>query len=282
MVVGQSGKLQIGAVIQARMKSERLPGKILMPLPFSTGKPLLGWVVDCIKKSKLIDKIILASSTDITNDPLKSFCAKNSIELFRGSEDDVLSRFVRVAQQNNFDIVIRLTGDNPIVDSKLLDLIIEHHVSNNNDYTRTAGLPLGMNFEVVSSEALYRIEKQLLQPEDREHVTLYIRNHDGFKKDEFRFYKEEKLDKIRLTVDYPSDFATLSLLLGLLQADELPGIELVLKVKQTNPWIFNINDHNKQKQQFSNIKEEVKHAAQLLQEADLKNAAQILIQQEQA
>ncbi|HKB44767.1 MAG TPA: glycosyltransferase family protein [Chitinophagaceae bacterium] len=277
MVGGQSSKPRIGAVIQARMKSERLPGKILMPLPFSSGKPLLGWTVECIKKSKLIDKIIIASSTDKTNDPLEAFCEGNAIELFRGSEDDVLSRFIEVTKQNGFDVVVRLTGDNPIVDAELLDFTIQHHLSNHNEYTRTKGLPLGMNFEIVSAKAFDRIENTKLKPEDREHVTTYIRNHADFKKEEFHFFKEEELDNIRLTVDYPSDFAAISLLLSLLKSGELPGLDSVREAKQNFSWILKVNEMNWQKRQFSNLTEELEAAVLLLQEKDLSNAAHLLM-----
>lgn len=248
MAAGQSDKLKVGAIIQARMKSERLPGKILMPLPFPKGKPLLWWIVNSVRQSKKIDKIVLASSVNKENDPLVTFCNENSLTLFRGKEEDVLSRFIQVSRQHEFDIVVRLTGDNPIVDTSLLDSIVLHHITSRNDYTKTEGLPLGMNFEIVSTSALYQIENRSLSNEDTEHVTLYLRNSAEFRKEEIRLFEGEGLDAMRLTIDYHSDYAMMSMLLNLLKDDELPTLDTIRKIRSHSPWLFAINDSNLQRQ----------------------------------
>jgi len=249
MVAGPSSKLKVGAIIQARMKSERLPGKILMHLPFPHGNPLLWWVIQGAKKSKKIDTVVIATSTSGDDDILESFSANNSVELFRGSEKDVLSRFLKVTRLMKFDVVVRLTGDNPIIDSSILDEIINKHVANGNDYTKTKGLPLGMNFEIISAQALLRLEQEKLSSDDREHVTLFFRNNANLKTEEFLLFQNEGLDKLRLTIDYPSDFAAVSLIFELINSEGMPSIECVRQVKKTHPWIFRINESNPQRMQ---------------------------------
>ena len=276
MEVGQSGRLKIGAIVQARMQSTRLPGKILMPLPFPDGKPLLGWIIASLKKSDLINNIVLASSLKKENDPLIDFCNSNAIQLFRGDEEDVLSRFINISNENNFDIVVRLTGDNPFVDFSILDYTIKAHIDSGNDYTCTSGLPLGMNFEVFSTKAIDQIEGDLLSKEDREHVTLYFKRNNNFKKGIIKMFEGEELENLRLTIDYPSDLATASLLMGLLGRDDLPNIEFLKRTNSQYKWIFDINNSNFQKKQFDDTEDEIRAAGLLLQGMELKKAAQIL------
>lgn len=249
MAAGQSDKLKIGAIIQARMKSERLPGKILMPLPFPMGRPLLSWIIESVRRSRSIDKIILASSDSKENDPLEIFCAENAVPLFRGSEQDVLSRFIKLVRENNFDVVVRLTGDNPVIDLPVLEEVIAKHVANKNDYTITSGLPVGMNIEVVSGRALLSLEKEALSPDDREHVTLHIRNNHRYRTQVIDFGKNENLQKLRLTVDYPSDFSALSLILSFLQPGEFPGIDFIDRLSSEHAWLFTCNIDNVQRNQ---------------------------------
>jgi spore coat polysaccharide biosynthesis protein SpsF len=276
MVDGQLGKLKVGAIIQARMKSSRLPGKILMPIPFPNGKPLLWWIVNGVLKCKLIDEIILASSLNKENDLLEAFCASNSVKLFRGSETDVLSRFIQIVRQNRLDIIIRLTGDNPIIDATLLDKTILHHIESQNDYTHTSGLPLGMNFELITAKTILSLEDKILSNEDIEHVTHYVRNHSDFKKEEVRLFPNEQLGKIRLTIDYPSDFAALSMIFSLLGSGEFPDLNLIRKIKLERDWLFDINAGNRQKQQYFSIFDEIQDAIKLLQQNDLNRAVEVL------
>src|SRR5688500_5242636 len=117
MEVGQPNSPKVGFIIQARMKSTRLPGKVLLPIPLHGGKPIIQWIVDNVKKSGFEKKIILATSTNEEKDPLVAYCKTNSIECFRGDEENVLSRFIQILELNAFDLVVRLTGDNPLLDS---------------------------------------------------------------------------------------------------------------------------------------------------------------------
>ena len=142
--------MKIGAIIQARYQSTRLPGKVMMPLPLPSGKPLLQHITDSALLSKVIDKVCIATSTLFKNDVIVDFANKQGIDVFRGNDKDVLSRFIALTRKHQFDIVVRLTGDNPLLDAQRLDEAIQYHLDEGNEYTKTQGLPLGMNFEIVN------------------------------------------------------------------------------------------------------------------------------------
>ena len=133
-------------------------------------------------------------------------------------------------REHNLDIIIRLTGDNPIVDVKILDEAIQYHISSKNDYTKTSGLPIGMNFELVSGQALVQLQDFDLTLDDKEHVTAFIRRTNFFKNGELQLCRDENFSNLRLTVDYPSDFAALSIMLGLTK-NNFAGLDLHKGVK---------------------------------------------------
>lgn len=276
MAAGQSGKPMVGAIIQARMKSERLPGKIVMPLPHPSGKPLLSWIVTSAQRSAFVTTVTIATSTESENDILESFSADHHINVFRGSENNVLSRYMAVARDQKLDVIIRLTADNPIVDTGILDKVIDRHIRNKNDYTHTTGLPGGMNFEVVSAAVLLSLENEVLSPPDQEHVTLFIRNNPKFRKEEVTFFKDEQLSNLRLTVDYPSDFAALSVIFAQLQPDESPGLDFVRRIKAVSPWMFEVNEANIQKKPNLSYEVEMAEAQAILRKLEFYRAAQKL------
>lgn len=247
MAAGQQNNIRIGAIIQARMKSERLPGKIIRELPFPHGKPLLWWIVNSIRKSRFVSDVVLATSLNEENTVLQSFSSANHLTLFRGSEEDVLSRFIQVIKDSQFDVIVRVTADNPFLDYELLDKTIEQHLASGNDYSITTGLPMGMNFEIVSAHALLSLEDKILSDADREHVTWHIRTHNEFKTGEIKYFEGEGLNALRLTIDYPSDFAMASLIFSELKEGQFPTIGFIRKLREQHEWIFRINESNIQK-----------------------------------
>jgi spore coat polysaccharide biosynthesis protein SpsF len=264
-------------VIQARMKSTRLPGKILLPIPLGNGKPLLSWIIDELKESKFSNEIIIATSINPENDVLVPFCDINGISCFRGDEDDVLSRFIYIAKEKSYDCIVRLTGDNPIVDISILDDSIKKHFIENNDYTRTEGLPIGMNFEIISSKTLIDIENHELTDSDREHVTLFVKNNDTYRKGVFNPVISEKIKSLRLTIDYPSDFSLLSTILSQYTVlNNLKGLALIQHTYDYYPWLFETNSSNIQKKQYLDIKEEIADASVFLDQLEFKKASEIL------
>lgn len=277
MVGGLLSNVKIGAIIQARMESTRLPGKVLLPVPLNGGKPLLKWITDELDKSKFIDKKIIATSTNKENDQLEIFTEKlGNTDLFRGKEEDVLSRFFEINTSNNFDAIVRLTGDNPFIDIELLDKTIHYHIKKQNDYTNTTDLPVGMNFEIVSSDALDSLKAKKLTNKDKEHVTLAMKNDDSYQKSVLKIDVPEYLKNIRLTVDYPSDFALASILFSIIKKDKSPNISFLEGVYDRFPWLFGINDTNLQKKQFEKTKDEIDFAKGILEDLELENALQIL------
>jgi spore coat polysaccharide biosynthesis protein SpsF len=245
MVVGQQINPRVGFIIQARMKSTRLPGKVLLPLPLNGDKPIIKWIVDSVRNSKFNHNVILATSIDKENDPLSNYCYQNNIECYRGSEDNVLSRFIDIIESNQFDLVVRLTGDNPFVDIHTLDNVIEHHCEVGNDYTYTFGLPLGMNFEIINKKCLLALKHEKLTEAEAEHVTLYIRSKMACKKEILPLLENDDLKDLRLTVDYPSDLTLVNTIASFFG----PFVSLaeIRKIKNLYPWIFESNKDNIQR-----------------------------------
>jgi spore coat polysaccharide biosynthesis protein SpsF len=272
---GQPSNLRIAAVIQARMGSSRLPGKILLKMPLSNGKPLLQWIVDGLRESKVITDIVLATSLDPQNDALIDFAKENNILLFRGSETDVLSRFIDVTKTYNFDHIVRVTGDNPVFDISLWDEVILEHIRKRVHYTTSKGLPIGMNIEVVQAKSLLALLDFDLQDADREHVTYFFRRTKEFITLEYPFAFDFG-SSIRVTVDYPPDFATVCLLLEVSLSTSKKGMELIMYLQETMPWIWEINKDQVQKGAYQNPKEELVAACQILEKIDMKVASKLL------
>lgn len=257
------------------MKSTRLPGKILMPIPLGGGKPILKWITDGLKTSKHYQNIVIASSTDDSNDVLINFCQQENILLSRGSENDVLSRFIDIILINNYDIVVRLTGDNPLLDINKLDSAIENHIYAKADYTFTSGLPLGMNFEIVNGNALLSLRNENLSDSDKEHVTLFIKNNSFFKKNQVIF--SDFTSQIRVTVDYPTDFLVVSSYLEfILHNCKNVSSETLEEFTASFPWILEVNSQNFQKKEMLTLKEEIIEAIPILKKLELKKLVNYL------
>lgn len=273
---GQLNKIKVCFIIQARMNSSRLPGKVLMPIPIIGGKPIIQWIVDELKKSKLDFEIIVASSIDSNNDVLENYCKDNLIKIFRGDENDVLSRFILITKNETPDVVVRLTGDNPIIDITLLEHVIFQHIENKNDYTSTESLPIGMNMEVISPDALISLQNVDTTHSEKEHVTLYFKNHSNFKKQIIRLLEDYRFSKVRLTVDYISDYLVVSQVLQISKTTNIFGFELISKISEQYNWVYQGNINNIQKKTPVDLEDEFEIAYSVLVEYELLEAAQIL------
>jgi len=269
MVVGQQNNISVGFIIQARMKSTRLPGKIMMNIPLVNGKPLLKWITDELKKSKFKSKIIIATSTNIENDVLERFSEKEEVFCFRGEEEDVLSRFIKIIKGDSFDVIVRLTADNPLIDLDILENTILKHFQNNKEYTKTIGLPIGMNFEIINPNSLLSIIEHDLSNSDREHVTQYLKNNSKFQQE--IIFGNQNIAKLRLTVDYPSDFMVVSSVLSVI--DKRVSIEEIKMMVNKYPWIFETNQNNYQKKQYISQKDEIYDAIDILDKLEFPHSA---------
>lgn len=198
------------AILQARMSSSRLPNKVLKEI---NGIPLLKYEVERILKSKKIDKLIIATSIDSSDDKIEEFSKENNIDVFRGDLNDVLSRYYLCAKEfkdkNNLDDlnIIRVTGDCPIIDPVVIDEVICFFEKNNCDYASNTLIPTypdGMDIEVCSFDALKIAFSEATFKSDREHVTLFIKNDERFKR--LNFVSKYDFSHLRMTVDEQSDF----------------------------------------------------------------------------
>lgn len=165
----------IVAIIQARMGSTRLPGKIMLPI---LGAPMLERQIERVRRAKRIDEVILATSDMPQDEPVARLAARIGIPCFRGSEKDVLDRYFHAAQEADADTVVRITGDCPLHDPEVIDEVIEHFQASGADYCGgPSNYPEGLDTEVFSFAALKESQEKARLPSEREHVTLYIRNH---------------------------------------------------------------------------------------------------------
>lgn len=200
------------AVLQARMSSVRLPGKVLMPL---FGMPMLLVMLDRVMASKRLDKVIVATSTDKTDDVIFDFCIKNGIGCFRGSLTDVLDRYYQAAMVFIPHHVVRLTADCPLINTEIMDKTIEKHLDGGFDFTANFGFPDGYDVEVMTLETLSRAWREASTPEEREHVTPYIRNNP----DKFRIGRLENsqnMSHVKISVDTQEDYQRLKALVEIL------------------------------------------------------------------
>jgi len=168
-------KLNYLALIQARMGSSRLPNKVLKDI---CGKPDLQWVIERVQKSQFIDEVMVVTSIEKNNLPLVRLCTDLGIRVFVGSENDVLDRYYQAARLIEPEYVIRITADCPMFDWRYLDDAIDQ-IDPKADYIHMdeGTFPDGLDFEIVRFEALHRSWKEADLSSEREHVTMYIKNH---------------------------------------------------------------------------------------------------------
>ena len=278
MEVGQQNKSEIGFIIQARLQSSRMPGKVLLPIPINSESSILQRIIDELRCSSFSHSITIATTTNIEDDEIVSFCENSQVEVFRGSEEDVLGRFTSIIKQNSFDAIVRLTGDNPIVDFHLMDILINHHLNNHNDHTFSLGLPVGMNFEVINPKRLLELSGKDLSASDKEHVTIALKRDESLKREGVRLYHDEVIGALRLTLDYPADYLVLSQVIAAAEVFDKKGIELVNEVFSNYPWIFDVNKSCIQKNQHmeSELSLEFSAATEILDQFDFKRVSQFL------
>lgn len=234
------------AIIQARMSSTRLPGKVLMDL---AGEPVLVRVVDRVRKAKLLGGVMIATSTDGSDDVIAGLCASRSIDAYRGKLDDVLSRYVGAAKQACCDTVVRITCDCPLIDPSVIDRCIESFRDGGYDYQSncSAGprtFPRGLDVEVFSHKALEEADAHATEPADREHVTPYIwKNKSGtFNVGEALQAADEYRREYRLTLDYPEDYDLIARLYGqFLPQGGIVDVPSALRFLDEHPEIASIN-----------------------------------------
>ncbi|HJS39355.1 MAG TPA: glycosyltransferase family protein [Burkholderiales bacterium] len=193
------------AILQARMSSRRLPGKVLRPI---LGRPMLSLQIERLRRCRRIDRLIVATSSDPSDAPIAELCSRERIDCFRGDLQDVLDRFYQAASRYAPEHVVRLTGDCPLADPGLIDRVIDFHLEGGYDFTGNAlvrTFPRGLDVSVFRHALLREAWREAQRPAEREHVTLYMKAHpERYRLGDFRDAQDRS--HLRWTVDEPADF----------------------------------------------------------------------------
>ncbi|MCP4214781.1 MAG: acylneuraminate cytidylyltransferase [bacterium] len=221
-------------LMQARMGSTRLPGKSLHPI---LGRPMLYYAVETLKKSPVVDRIVLAIPNLSKDDPLVDFAKEQAIECFRGSEDNVLERFYKAALEFRDDFYFRATGDNPVLDYGNPQRLLQHLQKGDFDYTAERRMPIGSVVEAFTFKALERCYKEAHTDRHREHVTILMKESSGYNKGYIQAPQAYDYPKLRLTVDYPEDFQRAREIIENLYADGIPPFKKIMDFAAQKEWL---------------------------------------------
>ncbi len=249
----------IGCIIQARMGSSRLPGKVMMDLD---GKNcLLDYVLNQLSYSKLIDKIIVATTKLQEDDIIVNHVQKRNLEVFCGSSNDLLDRYYQCAQKNNLEHIVRITSDNPLIDPKIVDMVIEKYKNMEYDYVTNALIrtyPYGTETEVFSMNALEKAWKKAVLPSEREHVTPYMKNSENkFKVLNIKY--NENISHLRWTVDKINDLKLVKCIVKQIKTRPITMKE-ILELNKKDPNLKKINQDYVQNEGFvKSLKEDQKY-----------------------
>ncbi len=229
------------AIIQARMGSSRLPGKMLADLG---GKPVLAWVVDAAKAIQGIDKVVVATSESESDRAIGAWCETNSVVCHRGPEDDVLTRFAIAAAAENAGLIMRLTGDCPLLDPHVCAQVLMHLKRTGADYASNLDPPTwpdGLDCEAFTRHALDKVAANAVQQSEREHVTPYIRSHRHIFDVETVTCPLPGLHSERWTLDDESDLEFLTAVVERLPERRPPAFTEVLEILDREPGIRALN-----------------------------------------
>ncbi|MEK6647284.1 MAG: glycosyltransferase family protein [Candidatus Firestonebacteria bacterium] len=242
--------MKIVAIIQARMGSTRLPGKMLLNI---AGKPTIQHVWERIRLSKMIDEIVLATGKDQDNDSLANWAEYNKVNFYRGSENDVLDRYYNAAKEAAADAVVRITGDCPLLDFQIVDKVVEEFQRGDYDYvsnTHPPTFPDGLDVEVFSFAALKKAWTEARLKSEREHVTPYLWKHpEKFKLK--NVIHSPDLSDLRWTLDTKEDLEFIKLITE--EAERLNDFKMntILKIVSDHPQWGIINSKNKRNEGYA-------------------------------
>lgn len=232
------------AIIQARMSSSRLPGKVLLDL---AGQPMLVRVVDRVRRARSVDDVVIATTTDPADDPIETLCCERSYQVYRGSMFDVLDRFYGAARQFGADVIVRVTADCPIIDPDVIDHTVAAFWANQADFAANRlpppwkrTWPIGLDTEVCSFTGLERAWKEAKLPYEREHVMPYFYDVDGRFKVVVTDHDPD-YGAQRWTVDTPEDLALLREVFARFAGQDTFSWLDVLHLMEREPQLARIN-----------------------------------------
>ncbi|PIR06977.1 MAG: hypothetical protein COV55_00950 [Candidatus Komeilibacteria bacterium CG11_big_fil_rev_8_21_14_0_20_36_20] len=275
----------IVAIIQARMSAERLPNKVIADI---AGKPMIWHVVNRVKSTSKIDKVILATSDKLIDQKLVEVASQIGIDVYTGSESDVLDRYYQAAKKYKTDIIVRITGDCPLIDPNIIDKTIEYFLKNNFDYVSTAhtnksmdsAYPDGLDTEVFNFSSLEKAWKEAKLKSEREHVTPYIWNNSQiFKINTFQGDDcDQDYSQMRWTVDEERDLKFVREVYKNLYKDRnIFFMKDILNLLKDYPELLEINsDIKRDDGYFKSLKEEEQLAIRsLMQHQDFSSVHKV-------
>jgi len=238
------------AVIQARMDSKRLKGKSLLPLG---NENIIYYCYKAALDSRMFEKIIVATSKSKNDDDLVAYLNLKNIDYFRGSQNNVLSRYLEINKKYQPCNIARLTGDNPLIDPLVIEKVVTSHLNAGSDYSSNIinrSWPRGNDVECISGEVLSKLKTRDLSQEDLEHVTLFIRKNLGdYNYTSVESSKPFEHKTIRLTVDYEEDYFLVKKIVDyFLSNNKKLSINEINNLYKSNPKFFEINKSSKQTQ----------------------------------
>lgn len=233
---------KIIAIIQARVGSTRLPGKVLLKIE---GRPVLEHVVRRVRKSKFIDKVLLATTHQPADKKIVKLCRYLHLSVFCGSENNVLDRYYQLAQKIKPCHIVRVTADCPLIDAKIIDRVIKAHLKSKSDYTTNTlepTFPDGEDIEIFTFSTLRKAWEEASLPSEKEHVTPFIRNHPRLFQLKNIRSKIDHHDK-RWTLDEPTDFIFIKKIFHhLYRQNHYFGMPEILHLLKSHPQLAKIND----------------------------------------
>ncbi|WP_457642747.1 cytidylyltransferase domain-containing protein [Persephonella sp.] len=274
--------MKIGAVIQARTSSSRLPAKVLKKLPYDSDITVLQQVIRRVKKASILHEVVVATTEKPEDVPIIDIADREKVKWFKGSEKDVLSRYYNCAKEYKLDIIVRITSDCPCIDWAIIDESVKQHIRFCADYTSNAlerTFPHGLDVEIISFDALQRAYCEATEEFEREHVCVYI---NRTKKDKFKIHSikapaELTAPDIRVTLDTEEDYALLCAVFDYLYyADNFFRAKDIVNLFKKKPWLKLINKKVLQKKVFSSLEEELEEAKRLLELQELQKVRKLL------
>lgn len=230
------------ALIQARVSSSRLPGKVLEPLG---AEPMIVYMARRVRQSRLLDDVVIVTSTDPSDDALHSAVLAAGLHVFRGDLHDVLSRYVNAARLFEADVIVRLTGDCPLADPAVIDAVLRARQAASADYASNVDPPTypdGYDVECFTRKALEQADLQARKPAEREHVTVWMRSAAAeLNRVNVRCLAD--LSHLRLTVDYQDDMAAVRRIVEHESSGTTLDLFDVLRILAASPDILSMNPH---------------------------------------
>jgi spore coat polysaccharide biosynthesis protein SpsF len=248
-VTNRNDAPRVVCFIEARMRSTRLPGKVMLPI---LGRPMIVHMVDRLREARLIEDVVIATTDHESCDPIAVMCEERGISCFRGSEDDVLARVLGAARAFDADVIVETTGDCPLHDARLIDKAVADFLLGGTGFVTNIApysSPRGTDVRIFTTEALAEVARVSDDPADHEHVSLYfMERHDEFRHRNVVTELGEDAPGYRLTVDTPEDFALVKIVFeALYPANPRFTLTDVLAYLRANPDVARINAEISQK-----------------------------------